>query len=157
MKVDLDNSINNIKIANDILSRGTGRISLGQLNSSKAPVKDAKVRIWPVLLVFISVVSLYVYFFNSSPFSSKALRPQSALANPGGSLLITSGHFISEKEARDYKAELKSRVGIDLKLLKIGDIYTVQVGPSYPTHEDALLVFDELSRYAVADLSLRFE
>lgn len=81
----------------------------------------------------------------------------SALLKPDSGLIITSGLFAKQYDASQRQKELKDRLGVPLKLVEIDNFYTIQIGPSYDNHEDALLVFDELSRYSVGNLSLRFQ
>ncbi len=154
-----DNSFATIQIANTILSKGTGRRSRNQ-SKTEIKHKTKPVKLLPALLIFVVILSAYALIFAFSPFNGN-VKPtkKEALETISNSnkLIITSGQFISEAEAKLYKAELKSRLGIPLKILKAGDAYTIQVGPSYSSHEDALIVFDELSRYSVANLSLRME
>jgi hypothetical protein len=71
------------------------------------------------------------------------------------SLIITSGSFLNESEADSYQKALKDRLGVPLKLVKDGQTFSIQIGPAYANHNDALLVFDELSRYSVKNLSIK--
>lgn len=71
------------------------------------------------------------------------------------SLIITSGSFLNESEANSYQKALKDKLGVPLKLVKDGQTFSIQIGPAYANHDDALLVFDELSRYSVKNLSIK--
>lgn len=71
------------------------------------------------------------------------------------SLIITSGSFVKEDSAINYQKSLKSKLGVPLKLVKDGSTFSIQIGPAYANHDDALLVFDELSRYSVENLSIK--
>jgi len=71
------------------------------------------------------------------------------------SLIITSGDFGAKSEAEAYQEDLKAKLGVPLKLVKRGASYSVQIGPAYADHDDALIVFDELSRYSVENLSIK--
>ncbi len=71
------------------------------------------------------------------------------------SLIITSGSFLKKGEAESYKQALNSKLGVPLKIVAEENTFSVQIGPAYANHEDALLVFDELSRYSVKKLSIK--
>jgi hypothetical protein len=71
-------------------------------------------------------------------------------------LVVCSGVFNNINDANQYKSDLSERLGVPLKVLKDGSVYTVQIGPSYKNRDDAIIVFDELSRYSVSNLLLRF-
>lgn len=84
---------------------------------------------------------------------SKTIANQNLISRD---LVICTGVFKSIGDANKYKSELSERLGVPLKVIKDGSSFTLQIGPAYKTHEDALIVFDELSRYSVGNLSLRF-
>jgi hypothetical protein len=71
------------------------------------------------------------------------------------SLIITSGSFLEQSQASSYQKALKDRLGVPLKLVKDGQTFSIQIGPAYANHDDALVVFDELSRYSVKNLSIK--
>lgn len=75
-------------------------------------------------------------------------------SNQARNLIICSGSFANEAEAKSYKNSLKKKLGVPLKIVEQAHRFSVQIGPSYEKHEDALLVFDELSRYSVQELSI---
>ena len=70
-------------------------------------------------------------------------------------LVICSGNFKSKQQALDYKKSLAARLGVPLQVIDNEGSYSVQIGPAYGKHADALLVFDELSRYSVKNLSIK--
>ena len=71
------------------------------------------------------------------------------------SLIITSGNFLTKANAESYLSALKAKLGVPLELVKNDKTYSIQIGPAYANHDDALLVFDELSRYSVEELSIK--
>jgi hypothetical protein len=76
-------------------------------------------------------------------------------SNEPRSLIITSGNFLKKSAAESYKKALNSKLGVPLKIVADENTFSVQIGPAYANHEDALLVFDELSRYSVKKLSIK--
>lgn len=76
-------------------------------------------------------------------------------SNEPRSLIITSGNFLKKSAAESYKKALNSKLGVPLKIVAEDNTFSVQIGPAYANHEDALLVFDELSRYSVKKLSIK--
>jgi len=109
-------------------------------------------------MIFVFNPADIIAGFNSGAKPNPELLSMTA-ANKNANnrdLVICSGVFKSINEANKYKNELSERLGVPLKVLKDGSAYTLQVGPSYKSHEDAIVVFDELSRYSVGNLSLRF-
>lgn len=113
----------------------------------------AVVLVFSMIFVFNPVDIIAGFDKNAKP---KPTPLSTIESSSGRDLVICSGVFKSEKEANNYKKTLSERLGVPLKVLKDGSSYTLQVGPSYKNHEDALIVFDELSRYSVGNLSLRF-
>jgi hypothetical protein len=71
------------------------------------------------------------------------------------SLIITSGNFSKKASAQTYKKSLKEKLGVDLQVVEHNKTFSVQIGPAYANHDDALMVFDELSRYSVENLSIK--
>lgn len=71
------------------------------------------------------------------------------------SLIITSGIFSKKSAAETYKKSLKEKLGVDLQVVEHNKNFSVQIGPAYANHDDALMVFDELSRYSVKNLSIK--
>lgn len=69
--------------------------------------------------------------------------------------LITSGVFQIKAEAEIAKKELSKLAGNALKVVKIDDYYTIRIGPRYNNYENALLVFTELQKYPIKDISIK--
>lgn len=69
-------------------------------------------------------------------------------------LIITKGSYANRTEAEKAKRYLERRIGGDLKVINTGNFFTVQLGPNYINHEDAFIVFDELAKYGLKDLSI---
>ena len=62
---------------------------------------------------------------------------------------------MTKSSAETYKKALNDKLGVPLKVVKHENSFSVQIGPAYANHDDALLVFDELSRYSVKNLSIK--
>lgn len=71
------------------------------------------------------------------------------------SLIITSGSFFNKREAELYRDALNEKLGVPLEVIEQGKTFSIQIGPAYANHDDALVVFDELSRYSVENLSIK--
>jgi hypothetical protein len=71
-------------------------------------------------------------------------------------LVITTGSFDDKTEAENHMQSLSERLGVPLKILSEKNKFMIQIGPSYENHDDAFLVFDELSQYSIGKLSVRF-
>jgi len=122
--------------------------------------------IYVFLILIISLLAVLVFKTNNfniidpvTPVAKATIDPSKVLADqqslaPTG-LKICSGNFKTHKEAEKYRRVLSERLGVPLQTIKDGISYTVQIGPEYENHSDALVVFEELSRYAVVNLSLR--
>lgn len=123
----------------------------------------------PITMLLSVAVFAALYFlifvFNGSgskPLvkTAKAIessqQKSSIFDNSSKSMIITSGIFKNLDEAKNYQQELSKRLGMDLKILHDGSYYTVQIGPNYDNREDAMLVYDEISRFSVPNLALRY-
>jgi hypothetical protein len=115
-------------------------------------------------LIIICLISLaYALFFFFSNLQTNKLSNQLGKSNfktitkSTRALVITSGSFPNLAIAKKYQEELSKKLGVELKILKDDNRYTIQIGPSFSNKEDAIVVFDELSRYSVKDLSLRLD
>ena len=73
----------------------------------------------------------------------------------GHGMVITSGAFKTLAEAEKFRDELSEKLGVPLEILHDSKYFTVQIGPSYENHADAMVVYDELSRYSIGNLALR--
>jgi hypothetical protein len=71
-------------------------------------------------------------------------------------LVITTGSFDDFASAEKHKQTLSERLGVPLKIINDKNKFIIQIGPSYENHDDAFLVFDELSQYSIGKLSVRF-
>lgn len=114
-------------------------------------------------LVFVSLSLIYFGFlvFNPSISSEKSAKIEEKIfadtvVDRSKPLIITTGAFTNEESAEKFKQDLSERLGVPLQIIKDKDKFIVQIGPSYQSHDDALLVFDELSQYSIGKLSLRF-
>lgn len=109
-----------------------------------------------LIFVFNPADIIAGFNINARPNPQLLTKTGNAVNEKNRDLVICSGAFNSINDANKYKSDLSERLGVPLKVLKDGSIYTVQIGPAYKSHEDAVIVFDELSRYSVTNLSLRF-
>jgi biopolymer transport protein ExbD len=118
------------------------------------------------LLKSISIVSLIIFalltfvfvfkpFANSKPQDELTAITKNSNTVLKQKLIITSGNFVSQNSALLYQKNLKERLGVNLKLIKTDEVYSIQIGDAYANHEDALIVFDELSRYSVKNLAIK--
>lgn len=150
-------------VANKKLNQVASRLSL-EKKSLGTRVKSLKKN--QVLNVFIACVSVTVLYFGFLVFNpgvsndkvekvSQSIIDESVV-DQNRALIITTGDFKSEASAEKLKNDLSERLGVPLQIIKDHGKYTVQIGPSYQSKEDALLVFDELSQYSIGKLSLRF-
>ncbi len=69
--------------------------------------------------------------------------------------IISSGSYKTREEAKSAKNELAKIAGTSLRLKFLKDYYTVQIGPAYKEFDNAVLVYKELSKYPIKDLSIR--
>lgn len=147
------------------------RLSLNQVASQlqqekKLKQKSSSAKPKQLFLNMSAVVGAFVliYFgflmFNpnkSTAHLNKAeILSKEAFAHSDKALIITTGSFDDENSAETYKENLSERLGVPLKTLKDKNKFIIQIGPSYENHDDAFLVFDELSQYSIGKLSVRF-
>jgi hypothetical protein len=109
-----------------------------------------------LVFVFNPAEIIASFSVNSRPNPQLLVKTDNDVSDKARELVVCSGVFNNINDANKYKSDLSERLGVPLKVLKDGSIYTVQIGPAYKSHEDAVIVFDELSRYSVSNLSLRF-
>lgn len=184
--MDLVQELNRIKLANDIINKDSARLGLRPMQASSikvvpitksqtakieetvTPIKEKTTeqksdssKLTIVVTIIASVILAYGLFYfishqESKPSRLSARKIETAHKNQP-ELVISSGNFASADEAKKYMDRLSRKLGVELKILKNGSQYSVQIGPSYANKEDAIVVFDELSRYSVRDLSLRLD
>lgn len=126
--------------------------------------RDFKINLGQMMIVagiVVSIIFAYALFYfvknqDSKPSRLSARKFERARKNQP-ELVISSGNFGNADEAKKYMDRLSRKLGVELKILKNGSQYSIQIGPSYPSKEDAIVVFDELSRYSVRDLSLKLD
>ena len=113
-----------------------------------------------LITVLIVGYALFAFFTNHEGNNVSRLskvKATTAAATSTRAMVITSGNFQNATTAERYRLRLARKLGVELKVIKDGNQFTVQIGPSYKNKEDAIVVFDELSRYSVNDLSLRLD
>ncbi|MDA1021025.1 MAG: hypothetical protein O2962_05700 [Cyanobacteria bacterium] len=136
---------------------------------TEAPNPQAKIQIRHYLkaalpglvLITVLIVGYALFAFLTNHETNKVTKLTKATtataATTTRGLVITSGNFQNATTAERYRLRLARKLGVDLKVIKDGSQFTVQIGPNYKNKEDAIVVFDELSRYSVNDLSLRLD
>lgn len=180
--MDLIEELNRIKIANSLMNKdsevlgirpfNTGELIQTPLNKQTSPeistgrkfTLDFKIKaILPGLSIIIMLALGYSLFAivthtdsNTKPTRLSEIKARN-IPKAARALVISSGDFKNLETAEKYKDRLAKKLGIEMKVLKDHNRYTVQIGPSYSNKEDAIVVFDELSRYSVKDLSLRLD
>jgi hypothetical protein len=116
------------------------------------------------LIVFLLGLFLFGFYFfqsrSSTDFDKTKLQdPLSKVqANfnfeKDSELLITKGMYKNRIDAEKSKRYLERRIGGELKVINTGNYFTVQLGPNYKNPEDAFIVFDELTKYGLKELSI---
>ncbi len=130
-------------------------------NNKKFKLKNLKV----ILYALFAVAMIYAFMFVFKPAavnSGTMIETQTStddsstgIFKKGHGMVITSGSFRTLAEAEEVKAELSEKLGVPLQILHDSKYFTVQIGPSYENHADAMIVFDELSRYSIENLALK--
>ncbi len=116
-------------------------------------------------LVAVAIIYALVFVFRPAQVNS-GIQPESqsnikldesstGIFKKTGGMVITSGSFKTLAEAESFKDKLSEKLGVPLEILHDAKYFTVQIGPSYENHADAMIVFDELSRYSIGGLALR--
>lgn len=120
-----------------------------------------------MLLSISVIVALYLLIFVFNATEPKASTKSEILTqsskqsdfifdNSTKPMIITSRILKNLDEAKRYQEELSKRLDMDLKILHDGNYYTIQIGPSYKNRDDAMLVYDEISRFSIPGLALRY-
>ncbi len=109
------------------------------------------------LIVFAAIAYSLMFVFRPAAPENTGNQLASQIRNPVSAkgMVITSGTYKTLVEAERFQKDLSEKLGVPLKILQDGKYFTIQIGPSYESQEDAMIVFDELSRYSIANLSLR--
>jgi len=107
-------------------------------------------------------ILIYFGFLMFNPNKSTAqlnkaeILSKEAFSHSDKALVITTGSFDDEESAENHLQSLSERLGVPLKIISDKSKFLIQIGPSYEDHDDAFLVFDELSQYSIGKLSVRF-
>ena len=132
--------------------------------SKRFSLKSFKLRNLQVpFFIFLGVAIVYSLVFVFKPATVQSETQSSTeeestsifKSDRSNSVVITSGAFKTLAEAEELRDTLSEKLGVPLEILHDSKYFTVQIGPSYEDHADAMLVFDELSRYSIKNLSLR--
>lgn len=137
-------------------------VSTKLINESQCMVNSRKQKnSLGLIYVLLALIVIVLFMLILKPMQTNAQGHLTDAIQPIGeirdrSLIICSGSFVDKNSASKYQRELKDRLGVPLKIIKTDNSFTVQIGPEYPNQDDAMLVFDELSRYSVRNLALKF-
>ncbi len=105
----------------------------------------------------ILVIGLLIFAYNwwatslKSPIISKTI----VVASDNRPLAVSSGVFTKRSEAVAMQTEVERITGDKVRIIKSGNYYTLQIGDSYKSREDAYLLFEELIKYPLRDLAIR--
>ena len=131
------------------------------LKKSSFDYKNPKL-VYNMSAILGTFILLYFGFLLFNPNKSTAhlnkaeILSKEAFSHSKKALVITTGSFNDEGSAERYKEVLSERLGVPLKIINDKNKFIIQIGPSYENHDDAFLVFDELSQYSIGKLSVRF-
>lgn len=157
----------------ELLNQVTSRLKKEKTSASKKRSRSNNLSI--LLGVIIATILIYICFYVYNPqtiieklqnvittpnsIKEKDVEPESIsqTGSAGKSFVITSGIFKKLNQANKYRDELAIRLGVPLKVIKAENFYTIQIGPNYKEHEDVLMVFDELARYSIKNLSIKMQ
>ncbi len=132
-------------------------------NSKKSKLKNLRVILYALVAVGIIYALMFVFkpaAVNSgmtaeTQSNSRIDETSTGIFKQTHGIVITTGNFLTLAEAEKFKQELSEKLGVPLEILHDSKYFTVQIGPSYENRADALIVFDELSRYSIGNLMLR--
>ena len=105
----------------------------------------------------VLIVGLLIFAYNwwatslESPVTSNTI----VVTSSDRPLAISSGVFTKRSEARAMQTEVERITGDKVRIIKSNGYYTLQIGDSYKSREDAYLLFEELIKYPLRDLALR--
>ena len=176
-------NLDQIRMANQILNKGyksritvagnkladevrlSGFKPFAKQGSKRKSTMDSKKLTNGIMLTAVIVVAVIIFAFTpfaksitlNSMFKFNTKPTKIQKVSDQSPLMILSGTFDTQRAAQAHKTKLEERLGVKLEVIKFGKKYTVRIGPSFNNHEDAMLVFNELSKYKVKDLVLSFE
>jgi hypothetical protein len=105
----------------------------------------------------VLIVGLLIFAYNwwatslESPMTSNTI----VVTSSDRPLAISSGIFTKRSEARAMQTEVERITGDKVRIIKSNGYYTLQIGDSYKSREDAYLLFEELIKYPLRDLAIR--
>lgn len=123
-----------------------------EINQEPIAIPRTKKKTFPWIFVLIFAFALIMFCF--------ALKPKEdnlSLNKISREIFISSGNFASEEEAKKARKQLGTRLEVPLTIIQSAHTWIIKIGPTYSNHEDALLVLDELDKYGIEDLALRFQ
>lgn len=157
----------------ELLNQVTSKLKKEKTNIGKKNSKSKNLSV--MTSIVIAAVLIYVCFYVYNP-QTILEKVQNVITTPNlikdpeanenlvpeqnsgeKTFVITSGIFKKQNQANKYRDELAIRLGVPLKVIKTDSFYTIQIGPNYKEHEDVLMVFDELARYSIKNLSIKMQ
>lgn len=115
-------------------------------------------RFLPYVLVFLFLAAIAIFMFYQSWAEKNAFatkRPVYSAEELDKPVYISAGTYKSRGEASIASKKVARVTGESTRVVQSGKFYTVQIGAGYDDHDDAYLVFEELIKYPLADLSIR--
>ncbi len=100
-------------------------------------------------------LSLLAYSFWASKPQTGNIAGTIVASSENKALIISSGVYSKRSEARSMQTEIEHITGDKVRIIKNGNYYTLQIGDSFKSREDAYLVFEELIKYPLRDLAIR--
>lgn len=119
------------------------------------PVKTSYLGLIIVATIIIAAIVLVYSFWAGSKASSVTNSDTIVVSSENRPLIISSGLFAKRADAKAMQAEVERITGDKVRIIKHGPYFTLQIGDSYKSREDAFLVFEELIKYPLRDLALR--
>ncbi len=110
---------------------------------------------WIFALVLLGIVFLVGYIWWTNSLGGDKGYNTITISSENRSLAICTGLYSKRSEAQAHKEAVERITGDTVRIIKTGKSYTLQIGESYKRPEDAYLVFDELLKYPLKDLSIQ--
>ncbi len=155
----------------ELLNQVTNRLKKEKSSAGKKKLQAKNLSIATGVLIASIVIYVCFYVYNPQTIVEKLQNVISApnlirdtesntlteTSTGEKNFVITSGIFKKQSQANKYRDELAIRLGVPLKVIRTENFYTIQIGPNYKEHEDVLMVFDELARYSIKNLSIKMQ
>ncbi len=105
----------------------------------------------------ILVIGLLIFAYNwwARSLESPVISNTIVVSSNDRPLAVSSGVFTKRSEAQAMQTEVERITGDKVRIIKTGNYYTLQIGDSYKSREDAYSLFEELIKYPLRDLAIR--